>query len=608
MKLTIQSKIKDLLKTAIGRDVIDKILMQMNKSDKWITNPIVSNLKISHLNKLIKDDQFLDALLELVNSEPEMGTQSGGKLSKQWWKEVVFYQIYPRSFKDSNGDGLGDLPGIISKLDYLKELGVGGLWLSPIFKSPMKDNGYDISDYYDINPEMGTMDDLKELIKQAHARDIKIIMDLVVNHTSDQHPWFLEALHNPESDKRDYYFFRKPDQTNNWVSFFFESAWRYFPEQDVSVLKLFAQEQMDLNWDNPKVREEVVKIINFYGELGIDGLRLDVINYISKKEGLPDGNQWVGDLMEFTGIEHYFYGPHLNEYLREIREKGFDPYNMFSVGETPGIGIQLGKLLSADNRNELDLLFTFDHLETPGHTRFDDYRYDLNFYKQHMIKVLSANSNHDWTSLFFENHDNPRMISKVNPDPKFHDVLGKALNTILLTLKGTPFIYQGQEAGFINQDFSEAELRDVESLNKLRVSDLKTVLAGSRDHARTTIKWNKKGGFSEGEAWIKSQHQQVASIDEQLNDSNSILSFTKNLIQLRNNTDDLIYGELEFYHPKVKDYFAYRRGQYFIEINVSDKEIKRPKVSGIHGLLMSNYKGQMLGSLRPYEANIYRIL
>jgi oligo-1,6-glucosidase len=608
MKLTRDSKIKDLYKTAIGQDVVDKILMQMNKSHQWITNPLVSNLKISALNLYIKDEGFLDALLDLINSETELGVQEGGTLTKQWWKEVVFYQIYPRSFKDSNGDGLGDLQGIISKLDYLKELGIGGLWLSPIFKSPMKDNGYDISDYYDVNPEMGTMDDLKELIDQAHKRDIRVIMDLVVNHTSDEHPWFQEALHDPNSDKRDYYFFRKKEETNNWVSFFFESAWRYFKEQDIYALKLFAKEQIDLNWDNPKVRDEVVKIINFYGDLGIDGLRLDVINYISKKEGLPQGNQWVGDLMEFTGIEHYFYGPHLNEYLAEINSRGFAPNHMFSIGETPGIGIQLGKLLSADYRKQLDLLFTFDHLETPGHVRFDEYLYDLNFYKEHMMKVLGSNSLHDWTSLFFENHDNPRMISKVNPDSMVHDVLGKALNVILLTLQGTPFIYQGQEAGFINQEFTEEDLRDVESINKLKVSDMKTVLAGTRDHARTTMKWSDEGGFSESEGWIKSQHESVASIESQLEDSMSVLSFTKQLISFRNNTDDLIYAPIQFIHPKTRNYFAYKRGDYFIEINLSDKDINRPKSNDVLGLLLSNYKGQVLGSLRPYEANIYRIL
>lgn len=603
-KLTRQSKIKDLLNNAIGKDVIDKILLQMDKSENWIDNPIVRNLKIESLSRFIKDPNFIDALLELVNSETDWGIQKGGRLTKTWWKEIVFYQIYPRSFKDSNNDGLGDLQGIISKLDYLSDLGIKGLWLSPIFKSPMKDNGYDISDYYDINPEMGTMDDLKELIKESHKREMKVIMDFVVNHTSDQHPWFQEALNNPESDKRDYYFFRNKDQINNWKSFFFEPAWRYFEEQDIYALKLFANEQMDLNWDNPKVREEVIKIINFYGELGIDGLRLDVINYISKKEGLPNGNEWVGELMEFTGIEHYFYGPNLNTYLKEINEKGFKPHSMFSIGETPGIGIQLGKLLSADFRNELDLLFTFDHLENPGKTRFDDYRYDLNFYKDYIVKVINSSSNHDWSSLFFENHDNPRMISKVNPDPKFHDVLGKMLNTMLLTLKGTPFIYQGQEAGFINQEFIEDELRDVESINKLKTTNLKTVLAGSRDHARTMINWDD----NQSNAWIKSQSKDVVSIDSQLKDSKSILSYTKNLIKLRNENEDLIYSEVEFKDLKQKNYFGYKRGNYFIEMNLSDKDIQQPRRKEVLALLMSNYQGQMLGMLRPYEANIYRIL
>lgn len=600
--ITPNSTIKEVYNTPIGKDVIDKILMQLNKSKKWVTNPLVSHLKIKHLTRLIGDEEFVPTLIKLVNQEPEMARQQGGELKKVWWKEIVFYQIYPRSFKDSNGDGLGDLGGIIEKLDYIQDMGFRGIWLSPIFKSPMKDNGYDISDYYQINPEMGTMDDLVSLINQCKEKGLKLILDLVVNHTSDQHPWFQEALNNPNSDKRHYYFFRQPDEINNWVSFFYEDAWKTFEAQDISALHLFASQQFDLNWDNPQVRDEVVKIIQFYADLGIDGFRLDVINYISKNEGLPPGNKWVGDLMEFRGIEHYFFGPKLNTYLHELNQKAFKPNNLFSIGETPGIGIQLAKLLSNESREELDLVFNFDHLETPGHTRYDEYRYHLDFYKKYLIKWQSSLSNEDWMSLFFENHDNPRMISKVNSNPKVRLVLGKLLAMLLLTMKGTPFIYQGQEAGFINQDFTESELRDVESINKLKESDIPTVLAGSRDHARTMMKWTNQ----QDEGWIKGQHETVDSIEVQLSDDLSVLNFYKTLIKLRNQNLDLIYSPVEFHLPYRHRYYAITRGQFFIECNLSEFEIKRELEVDDYTLILSNYSGSK-EFLRPYEANLYQI-
>lgn len=594
------STIKELYQTPIGKDVIDKILMQMNKSDLWIKNPLVSHLKLKHLNRFIKDNSFIETLIELVNQEPTMALQSGGQLKKAWWKEIVFYQIYPRSFCDSNGDGLGDLQGILSKLDYIQTMGFGGIWLSPIFESPMKDNGYDISNYYEINPEMGTMADLKALIAECKKRNLRLILDLVVNHTSDQHPWFKEALNDATSDKRNYYFFRNPDDINNWVSFFYEDAWKTFEAQNISALHLFASEQFDLNWDNPAVRDEVVKIIDFYANLGIDGFRLDVINYISKKTGLPEGNQWIGELMEFRGVEHYFFGPKLNQYLHEINQRSFKPHQLFSIGETPGIGIQLAKLLSADYREELDLIFNFDHLETPGHVRYDDYRYDLNFYKKYLYQWQTSLSNHDWMALFFENHDNPRMISKVNPAPQYQKVLGKLLGMLLLTMKGTPFIYQGQEAGFINQNFTQDELRDVEVLNKLKQSSLQEVLAGTRDHARTMMKWDN----TETHAWIKGQHSNIDSIQQQLDDKASVLNFYKNLIELRNKHHSLVYSDVNFKYPYRNHYYGVERNEFYIECNLSEQWIKREVDISNYHLVLSNYS-KRTKNLRPYEANLY---
>ena len=310
--------------------------------------------------------------------------------------------------------------------------------------------GYDIADYRCVMDEMGTIDDLRRLIAACHERGMRIILDLVVNHTSDEHPWFKDALANPEGAHGDYYFLRDGDPKtppNNWTSFFSGPAWRRIGEK--WALHLFTPEQPDLNWDNPAVRREVADIVRFWLAEGIDGFRLDVINYISKRSGLPDGNATVGQVMGFTGVEHYFHGPHLHDHLTELRREAFIRKDVepgheepgadarpIMIGETPGAGVEVARLLTSSQRDELDLIFSFDHLETPGHVRWDEYAYDLNFLKRYYIDYQSRLGSDDWMSLFFENHDNPRMISKVNPDPRFRDQLGKALATILLTMRG----------------------------------------------------------------------------------------------------------------------------------------------------------------------------
>ncbi|MFB0920720.1 MAG: alpha-glucosidase, partial [Oscillospiraceae bacterium] len=465
--LTANSRVRQLYAHPVGRDIIRKVLLLMGKSDRLVRNPIIGNIKLKTLPKLAAgkvDEGFISSLLELVNSEKDLPLSDSASEAPAWWKEAVFYQIYPRSFKDSNGDGIGDLRGITEKLDYLKALGVDALWLSPVYDSPNDDNGYDIRDYRKIMAEFGTMEDFDELLEGVHARGMRLIMDLVVNHTSDEHEWFRKAVAEPDSKYGDYYIFR--DEPNNWNSFFSGSAWRFIEERSQYALHLFSQKQMDLNWENPDVRHEVKELVCWWLEKGVYGFRMDVINYISKRPGLPDGDKLIGLLTNFTGMEHYYYGPRLHEYLRELKNRAFAPYNAFTVGETPGIGMEMSKLLTADYREELDMVFSFDQLETPGHIRFDDYRYDLNYYKEYITDWMENYGSHCRTALFFENHDNPRMVSKVNPDPQYRNVLAKLLATMLLTLKGTPFIFQGQELGMINRDFlSMGELRDVESLN-----------------------------------------------------------------------------------------------------------------------------------------------
>jgi oligo-1,6-glucosidase len=321
--LTINNRVKDVYANPVGRDIIRKILLQMGRSDIIVRNPVVGNLKLKALPKLSKgyvDEAFLDTLLELLNSESDTPRSDDCHAAPAWWKEAVFYQIYPRSFKDGNNDGIGDLSGILEKLDYIKRLGVDAIWLSPIYDSPNDDNGYDIRDYRKIMAEFGTMEDFDELLEGIHSRGMKLIMDLVVNHTSDEHEWFRKAVGEPGSKYGDYYVFR--DEPNNWTSFFSGSAWKYIKERNQYALHLFSGKQMDLNWENPAVREDVGDMVGWWLQKGVDGFRMDVINYISKRSGLPQGNEKIGALMGYYGVEHYFYGPRLHEYLHEHRKFG----------------------------------------------------------------------------------------------------------------------------------------------------------------------------------------------------------------------------------------------------------------------------------------------
>lgn len=622
-KINYQSKIKDVLALPIGHDVLNRLFIQTGLPFFLLKNPLFLNTKIKTLMRLTKKQlpvSFYRTVVNLVNSTLEQPLEDQPPIVKAWWKEAVFYQIYPRSFMDINHDGIGDIQGIISKLDVLKDLGIDGLWLSPIYDSPNDDNGYDIRNYHEILADFGTMADVEELLVELKKRDMKIIMDLVVNHTSDEHPWFQAALAG-DKEKQGYYFFRK--QPNNWTSFFSGPAWKYFEELDLYALKLFSDKQFDLNWDNPQVRQEVADIVSFWLDKGIDGFRMDVINYISKAPGLPDGQEDIGKLIGFTGMEHYFYGPNLQTYLQELRRDVFKPYQAFSVGETPGIGMQLSKLLTGDYQQTMDLTFSFDHLETPGHVRFEDYEYDLEFYKYYMTENQKAFGNHYWMSLFVDNHDNPRFISKIDKYHRHRDVLAKAVNLILLTLRGTPFLYQGQEIGMTNNDFETMdELRDVESLNKYQelldqgVSKdeaFQTVLSGTRDHARTPMQWNNQrfGGFSTTTPWlVGDQDLQSTNVDYQQKEPHSIYNFTKQLIALRKDSA-LVYGDVEFLHEKTKGLWVYKRTdeteEFLIEINLTATYQQRKVMNEDYELVLSNVRGQH-PQLQPYQANLYRRL
>ncbi len=614
------SRVADVLENPIGFDVAYKLMLQMGKPFSKLNVFFIRNMKMKTVKWFARktiDPSFFDCLYELLNQEPERLPLDKGEVSKKWWKEAVFYQIYPKSFKDSNADGIGDLNGISSKLDYLKELGVDAIWLSPIYDSPLDDNGYDIRDYRKILAEFGTMEDFDNLLVELKKRDMKIILDLVVNHSSDEHEWYKKAISDKDSKYHDYYIFKenKGAMPNNWTSFFSGPAWKYVPETDEYALKLFSSKQMDLNWENPELRAEVADIVRFWRDKGIDCFRMDVINYIAKNS-FEDGNNTIGELMGFYGVERYFFGEKLHEYLHDLKVDAFG--DMFNVGETPGVGFEMSRLLTHEDRQELDTVFLFDHLETPSHNRFDAYKYDLNFLKRYYADMYEHLGTKEWPSLFFENHDNPRMISKVSSDEVNRNKIGKLLATFMLTLRGTPFIYQGQELGMLNQNFSSIDdFRDVESINKYaellgeglsEKEALAVLLAGSRDHARVGMPWAE--GFSEAEPWIKTYPQLDITDEKEMADKDSIYNWYKALIFFRKEHKALVYGELKFVHESAKNYLAYFREdeneKFFIEMNLSENQIKRFENTGEYEIIFSNTSsGEQY--LSGYEVNIYRV-
>lgn len=584
-KLTLESKIGELYRNPVGHDALAKVLLQIGLPEKVITNPVVSGMKLKTVAGMTKKKlgtDFYEALLQLVNSEQDEPVPGDGRIAEKWWKEAVFYQIYPRSFYDSNGDGIGDISGITEKLDYLKELGIDALWLSPVYDSPNDDNGYDIRDYRAIMREFGTMEDFDRLLAEVHKRGMRLIMDLVVNHTSDEHTWYRQALADRNSPYREYYFFRDEDGTgqppNNWVSFFSGSAWNHNETDHSWSLHLFSKKQMDLNWENPKVREDVIAMINWWLDKGVDGFRMDVINYISKEEGLPQGNETIGSLMGYPGIEHYYYGPKLHQYLREIQEKAFAPHGAFSVGETPGLGMKMCQLVTGEERRELDMVFSFDHLETPGHVRLEDYEYDLNYLKDYMIDWQEHYGNNCWMSLFYNNHDNPRMISKITRNAEKHVPLAKLLAVIQFTLRGTPFVFQGDEMGLANYAFTSMEqITDVEAKGyyeehirtESREKVFATILAGTREHTRIPLPWNRT--VLPCHAGL---HQEPKA---------EVTATYRSLIELRKNTRALVYGDFKVVNRR-KDRFAYERtldGEYFlVDCNLGEKPCRAQRRQG----------------------------
>lgn len=493
---------------------------------------------------------------------------------RNWWKNSVVYQIYPRSFMDSNDDGIGDLQGIISKLDYLKDLGVDVIWLSPCYESPNDDNGYDISDYQGIMKEFGSMNDWEQMIEQMHIRGIKLIMDLVVNHTSDEHKWFKESRKSKDNEYREYYIWRKGKkdrEPNNWTSFFGGSAWQYDEVTDEYYLHLFSKKQPDLNWENEKLRQEIYDMMSWWLKKGVDGFRMDVINVISKTEGLPS----AGDENEYTSGEEYFInGPRVHEFLQEMNEKVFSKYNILTVGETINITTDDAIMYTDENRDELNMLFSFElvDIDNGNGGKWDRRPFNMPKFKEVIVKWQNALSNVGWNSLFLNNHDMARLVSRFGNDTEYRIESAKMFATVMHLLKGTPYIYQGEEIGMTNVKFDTiSDYRDIETLNfynensRIGVDEEKImgmIHMSSRDNARTPMQWDssKNAGFTSGIPWIKvnSNYHEI-NVENSNNDSNSILSYYKELIAFRKNNTIVVHGDFTEIACDNDNVFAYTR-------------------------------------------------
>ena len=550
-------------------------------------------------------------------------------MEKKWWKESVVYQIYPKSFKDSNGDGVGDIRGIIQKLDYLKELGVNVLWISPMLESPQDDNGYDISDYRRIYKEYGTMEDYEELLSEAHKRDIRILMDLVVNHTSDEHNWFIESRKSKDNPYRDYYIWKDPvngKEPNNWGGAFGGSAWEYDPQTQMYYLHLFSKKQPDLNWENEKVRQEVYDMMTFWCEKGIDGFRMDVISMISKDQTFPDGemnNSLYGDFGPYC-----VHGPRVHEFLQEMNREVLSRYDIMTVGETSGVTIEEAQKYAGEAGKELNMVFQFEHVDNGSgdYGKWTTEKYDFKEFKRIMIKWQEELQGKAWNSLFLGNHDQPRSVSRFgNDNPAYRETSAKMLATCLHMMQGTPYVYQGEELGMTNVYFDKLEdYRDIESINfftELTEAGLMTpeymmkcLMLRSRDNARTPMQWDdsEQAGFTDGESWIKvNPNYKEINAAQQLADPNSIFYYYQKLIRLRKEKDIIVYGGFEPLYRDDEQIFAYIRRQEQEKLltvcNFSDKnaEMEIPEEFKGAECLITNldrtvFEGRIV--LKPYEA------
>lgn len=553
-------------------------------------------------------------------------------MNKKWWKELIAYQIYPKSFMDSNGDGIGDIPGIISKLDYLKDLGIDLIWLCPMYKSPNHDNGYDISDYKDILDEFGTMDDFNELLNEVHNRGMKLIIDLVINHTSDEHPWFIESRSSKDNPKRDWYIWRdgkEEKEPNNWESIFKGSAWEFCDNSEQYYLHLFAKEQPDLNWENKEVRNELYKMINWWLDKGIDGFRVDAISHIKKEDGLkdmdnPEGLKYVSSFEKHMNVEG------INDHLKELKEETFSKYDIVTVGEANGVSAHEADHWVAEDEGTFNMIFQFEHLSLWNYE--EGQGFDVKAYKDVLTNWQNSLEGKGWNALFVENHDIPRVVSTWGNDDEYLTQCAKAFGTVYFLQKGTPFIYQGQELGMTNVKYhSISDYDDVRTINTYNeriengVSEevaLKEAWVTSRDNSRTPMQWNssKNAGFTEGKPWIGvNENYKTINVEVEEKDENSVLNFYKKLIRLKKSNEALIYGVYDLILEEDRSIYAYTRtlneDKFLIIANLTGENANysyEGEKLNSKDLLLNNYEvcehnDLVEFTLKPYECRVYKL-
>ena len=551
-------------------------------------------------------------------------------MEKRWWKESVVYQIYPRSFCDSNGDGIGDLNGITGKLDYLKELGIDVIWLSPVYKSPNDDNGYDISDYQAIMDEFGTMEDFDRMLATAHEKGIKIMMDLVVNHTSDEHKWFIESRKSTDNPYRDYYIWRpaKEDGSlpNNWGSCFSGPAWEYDKTTDMYFLHLFSKKQPDLNWDNPAVRQDVFDMMNWWLKKGGDGFRMDVISLISKEPGLPDKEPGINGYATFNVSAN---GPHVHEYLQEMRQKALNNADTITVGECSGVTLEEAKKYARSDEKELNMVFQFEHMDVDSDEKAGKWttrKMDLRNLKKILTRWQKGLQDIAWNSLYWENHDQPRSVSRFgNDSDEYREISAKMLATCIHMMQGTPYVYQGEELGMTNCPFNTLDnFRDLESINafhelteqgKMTEEDMMAAIGyKGRDNARTPMQWDDSAyaGFSTANPWIMvNPNYTKINAKDQINREDSVFKYYQKLIKLRHESELIVYGTYDLILDDDKDIYAYIRTlgdeKLIVYCNFSEntREVELPEEFTNGKVLISNYIDAKVNhkiTLRPYEA------
>lgn len=551
-------------------------------------------------------------------------------MEKRWWKESVVYQIYPRSFCDSNGDGIGDLNGITGKLDYLKELGIDVIWLSPVYKSPNDDNGYDISDYQAIMDEFGTMEDFDRMLATAHKKGIKIMMDLVVNHTSDEHKWFIESRKSTDNPYRDYYIWRpaKEDGSlpNNWGSCFSGPAWEYDKTTDMYFLHLFSKKQPDLNWDNPAVRQDVFDMMNWWLKKGVDGFRMDVISLISKEPGLPDKEPGINGYATFNVSAN---GPHVHEYLQEMRQKALNNADTITVGECSGVTLEEAKKYARSDEKELNMVFQFEHMDVDSDEKAGKWttrKMDLRNLKKILTRWQKGLQDIAWNSLYWENHDQPRSVSRFgNDSDEYREISAKMLATCIHMMQGTPYVYQGEELGMTNCPFNTLDnFRDLESINafhelteqgKMTEEDMMAAIGyKGRDNARTPMQWDDSAyaGFSTATPWIMvNPNYTKINAKDQINREDSVFKYYQKLIKLRHESELIVYGTYDLILDDDKDIYAYIRTlgdeKLIVYCNFSEntREVELPEEFTNGKVLISNYSDAKVNhkiTLRPYEA------